>query len=71
MSDDAIPITGSSDELIENLAINPQRARVLKEVCGRISAKTGISVRESELVNYLIDCGLPRLVISNEGLTIK
>ena len=71
MSESIIPIIRSNDELIENLLINPRRARVLKNVCERISSKTGVSVRESELVNYLIDCGLPRLVISNKGLALK
>ena len=64
-------ITMLHDKPIQNVRINPQRARALKELCSRISTQTGVPIRESEVVNYLIDRGLPRLVVSPKGLVLK
>jgi len=59
------------DNPIQSVRINPQRAQALKKLCRRISDETGVAIREAEIVNYLIDKGLPRLVVNTKGLAMK
>ncbi len=71
MSNNSNIVVHLNDQPIECVNINMKRARQLKEVCTRIAADSGVSIRESEIVNYLIDKGLPRLVINKNGLAMK
>ena len=58
------------DKLIQNIRINQSRARSLKNLKKRIEKEAGVYVRESEIVNYLIDVGVPRLQVSKEGMEL-
>ena len=58
------------DKLIQNIRINQSRARALKNLKKRIEKEAGVYVRESEIVNYLIDVGVPRLQVSKEGMEL-
>ena len=71
MSEKPDPVVQLQKEPIKSVRINPRRAQALKDLCARIAAETGVSVRESEIVHYLIDKGIPRLEISVKGLALK
>jgi hypothetical protein len=58
------------DKLIQNIRINQSRARSLKNLKKKIEKEAGVYVRESEIVNYLIDVGVPRLQVSKEGMEL-
>ena len=58
------------DKLVQNIRINQSRARSLKNLKKRIEKEAGVYVRESEIVNYLIDVGVPRLQVSKEGMEL-
>ena len=58
------------DKLIQNIRINQSRARSLKNLKKEIEKEAGVYVRESEIVNYLIDVGVPRLQVSKEGMEL-
>ena len=58
------------DKLIQNIRINQSRALALKNLKKQIEKEAGVYVRESEIVNYLIDVGVPRLRVSREGMEL-
>lgn len=55
---------------IETVRIRPETAERLKEKCLEIGIESGVMIRESELVSFLIDVGIDRVEIENDSLRL-
>lgn len=58
------------DKLIQNVRINPERSLKLRKAVKRIEKETGSRIRESDLVNFLIDEGISRIKVNKDTLKI-
>lgn len=58
------------EKLIQNVRINPQRALILRDKVKDIESKTGSRIKESDIVNFLIDEGINRITIGTNELKI-
>lgn len=58
-------------KLIQNVRISPQRGELLRELVHGIWKETGVSMRESEIINFLLDEGIGRIEVENNELKLK
>lgn len=56
---------------IEMFRVKPERAEKLREKAIELTIKSKEIIKESELINYLIDEFTERIDIDKEGLLIK
>jgi len=58
------------EKLIQNVRINAKRSLALREAVKKIEDETGTRVRESEIVNFLIDECLKRIAVRKDTLKV-
>lgn len=58
------------DKLIQNVRINAKRSLALRNAVKKIERETGSRIKESDLVNFLIDEGIGRIKINKNELKI-
>lgn len=58
-------------KLIETVRVRKDRAEALKDKALELTIESGVSVQESDIVNFLIDEGLERVTIQGDTLILK
>lgn len=57
-------------KLVQNVRINPQRALALRGVIKRIQKETGVTIKESEVIGFLIDECCDRIKVVGDEVKV-
>ena len=58
------------EKYVKSVYIKPDKGKKLREIQKKIENETGVSVKESTIVDFLIDQGHRRLRVRKDGLEL-